>query len=562
MRPLDRVAGASLLKEHGVEKIFKLDPSQRALSGCEQRLYLVRPQMTTMKYIANHVLCEREKHERRSYKILFVPKKMHVCEMILETEGVLGYVSLDCFPLDLIPLDVDLLSMELPEFLRTFYMDGDQGSLHSVAQSLVNLQSLYGVIPNVYAIGKGSRMVNELVKTMLSSMTEPSLPRNEIDSMVLIDRDVDFVTPLCSQLTYEGLLDETFGIHSGFIEFDRAVTGKDQPVKLLLTSHDELYNEVRDRHFSNVFGFLSSKAKEVQTGYDKRHDLKSVGDMKTYVANELKGLKQKHKHLVYHIGACEIIMNKKTKGDFEDYLRTEHCLLEGSDIRENINYIEECINRQMNALSILRLLCLLSQTQGGLLPKDYKSLRAQFLHSHGFEHLLNFFNLKKLGLLCEQEVGPSGGMPLGKMASSMGKRSVFQAVSKKLNLIPRMEDINLKSPVDMSYVFSGAFTPLSCKLVEQVLTREGFAGLEETTRSLPGGTFASVRNPSGKGKGSPMPATKSSASRVVLVYFLGGCTFSEIAALRFLGRQKGYRFLVATTSLINGKTMLESLLEL
>lgn len=48
--------------------------------------------------------------------------KMHVCEMILETEGVLGYVSLDCFPLDLIPLDIDLLSMELPEFLRTFYM--------------------------------------------------------------------------------------------------------------------------------------------------------------------------------------------------------------------------------------------------------------------------------------------------------------------------------------------------------------------------------------------------------------------------------------------------------
>lgn len=27
--------------------------------------------------------------------------------------------------------------------------------------------------------------------------------------------DVDYVTPLCSQLTYEGLLDETFGIKCG-----------------------------------------------------------------------------------------------------------------------------------------------------------------------------------------------------------------------------------------------------------------------------------------------------------------------------------------------------------
>ena len=28
-------------------------------------------------------------------------------------------------------------------------------------------------------------------------------------------------------------------------------------------------------------------------------------------------------------------------------------------------------------------------------------------------------------------------------------------------------------------------------------------------------------------------------SKVVLVYFLGGCTYSEITALRFLGRLKG-----------------------
>ena len=29
------------------------------------------------------------------------------------------------------------------------------------------------------------------------------------------------------------------------------------------------------------------------------------------------------------------------------------------------------------------------------------------------------------------------------------------------------------------------------------------------------------------------------ASSVVLVYFIGGCTYSEIAALRFLGKQQG-----------------------
>ena len=36
-----------------------------------------------------------------------------------------------------------------------------------------------------------------------------------LNCQILIISDVDFVTPLCSQLTYEGLLDDTFGISCG-----------------------------------------------------------------------------------------------------------------------------------------------------------------------------------------------------------------------------------------------------------------------------------------------------------------------------------------------------------
>ena len=32
--------------------------------------------------------------------------------------------------------------------------------------------------------------------------------------------------------------------------------------------HKQVFEEIRDRHFSNVFGFLSAKAKELQAGYD------------------------------------------------------------------------------------------------------------------------------------------------------------------------------------------------------------------------------------------------------------------------------------------------------
>ena len=35
----------------------------------------------------------------------------------------------------------------------------------------------------------------------------------EFDSLILIDREVDLITPMCSQLTFEGLIDEVYGIH-------------------------------------------------------------------------------------------------------------------------------------------------------------------------------------------------------------------------------------------------------------------------------------------------------------------------------------------------------------
>ena len=34
----------------------------------------------------------------------------------------------------------------------------------------------------------------------------------KIDNLILIDRNVDMITPMMTQLTYEGLIDENFGI--------------------------------------------------------------------------------------------------------------------------------------------------------------------------------------------------------------------------------------------------------------------------------------------------------------------------------------------------------------
>ncbi|XP_020555939.1 vacuolar protein sorting-associated protein 33B isoform X3 [Oryzias latipes] len=518
MSPLDRIANMSTLKQHDIVKLYKVE-YKATVSLSDQLCFLIRPRIQTVKWICDVVNADKAVGRFRRYKIIFTPQRA-----------------------------------------------GDQRWLRTVGGALHLLHSVYGPFSKLYGIGSCSQMTYEWWREQVEQGEQGARPA-EIGSVFLIDRDVDFVTPLCSQVVYEGLLDDIFRIKCGCVEFGPDVTSSDRSVKVMLNSQDKVFNEIRNEHFSNVFGFLSQKARNLQTAYDKRQGM-DIKQMKTFVSEELKGLKQEHRLLSLHIGASESIMKKKTKQDFQELLQREHCLLEGFEIRESISFIEEHINRQISMMESLRMLCLLSITENGLLPKDYRSLKTQYLQSYGFDHLLTFSNLRQLGLLVEQQGAETltvmeskvgklvNDKTAGKITdafSSLARRSHFRALSRKLNLVPKSdEEYDLRVPKDMAYIFSGAYVPLSCRLIEQVLERDGWAGLEDVTRLLNGHEFAVT--------GGSRAEPNSDAQRLVLVLFLGGCTFSEISALRFLGRAKGYKFIVVTTAVTNSSRLLEALL--
>ncbi|XP_021789542.2 vacuolar protein sorting-associated protein 33B isoform X2 [Papio anubis] len=543
MSPLDRIANVSILKQHEVDKLYKVE-NKPALSSSEQLCFLVRPRIKNMRYIASLVNADKLAGRTRKYKVIFSPQKFYACEMVLEEEGIYGDVSCDEWAFSLLPLDVDLLSMELPEFFRDYFLEGDQRWINTVAQALHLLSTLYGPFPNCYGIGRCAKMAYELWRNLEEEEDgETKGRRPEIGHIFLLDR--------------------------GSVDFGPEVTSSDKSLKVLLNAEDKVFNEIRNEHFSNVFGFLSQKARNLQAQYDRRRGM-DIKQMKNFVSQELKGLKQEHRLLSLHIGACESIMKKKTKQDFQELIKTEHALLEGFNIRESTSYIEEHIDRQVSPIESLRLMCLLSITENGLIPKDYRSLKTQYLQSYGPEHLLTFSNLRRAGLLTEQAPGDTltaveskvsklvTDKAAGKITdafSSLAKRSNFRAISKKLNLIPRVDgEYDLKVPRDMAYVFSGAYVPLSCRIIEQVLERRSWQGLDEVVRLLNCSDFA-FTDMTKEDKAS------SESLRLILVVFLGGCTFSEISALRFLGREKGYRFIFLTTAVTNSARLMEAMSE-
>lgn len=89
MSPLDRIANVSILKQHEVDKLYKVE-NKPALSSSEQLCFLVRPRIRNMRYIANLVNADKLAGRTRKYKVIFSPQKFYACEMVLEEEGIYG----------------------------------------------------------------------------------------------------------------------------------------------------------------------------------------------------------------------------------------------------------------------------------------------------------------------------------------------------------------------------------------------------------------------------------------------------------------------------------------
>ena len=86
----------------------------------------------------------------------------------------------------------------------------------------MQLQERFGLFPRVTGKGKiAKKLLDALVRLKREKLVEDNLTSLSLDqsvaieSLVVIDRSSDQYTPMLTQLTYEGLLEEIFSIENG-----------------------------------------------------------------------------------------------------------------------------------------------------------------------------------------------------------------------------------------------------------------------------------------------------------------------------------------------------------
>ncbi|KAF9469737.1 ATP binding protein [Collybia nuda] len=620
--PLGLVTEVSLLKHHGVDKMFWLEAG--ALSSIAANIvYLCRPHIKYVKIIADQIKGHIRESRKHTYTLLLVPRVSTLVTQILEEEGVLGDITISAFNLQFIPLAEDVISLEYESAFKDIWVDGDETVIYDSAQALTTFQKLYGLFPRIVGKGDHALRLTTLLTRETPKTTNPSSDTllsnsDKFDSLIVLDRRVDMITPLLTQLTYEGLIDELIGIKNSHVELPMSLLSPPAPAAVatsapgpstspptstvplkkdstkkyhLTTATDPLFSELRDLNFSSVGKQLNRVAHRLDENYKTNLQSKTVAQLRDFVG-KLGGLQTEHQSLRTHTGLSELLVPLTRTEHFNKSLEIQQNLLASYEVTGQIAAIEELIAQGADMEIVLRLLCLASITAGGIKGKTLENLKREILQTYGYNLLPLLLSLGSppLAILLANPL-PASTTPSLKYPFTTLRKSLRLLIDDNPEALDEVEN-------DISFVYSG-YAPISIRLVQCIAQKGGvlsnpaerekvgtestaanqkgagsslggrvqahpivgWKGFDDVIATIPGETFDIIQQGAGEGQvlitSMLQPKEKST---ITVVFFLGGCTYTEIAALRWVGRQnKGRKFLVLTTGIVNGTSIIDSI---
>jgi len=473
-------------------------------------------------------------------------------------------------------------------------------------------QQKYGLFPRIIGKGDNGKRLADLLIRMRTEVTAGEVsstaggsslglaPSSMVDSLIIIDREVDFPTVLLTQLTYEGLIDEVFNISANQTEVDSSVVGGAAPQtgqtgsastsmkrKIMIDPKDSLYSTLGDSNFAIVGNLLNKAARRLQSSTERNQlAAKTTAELREFVA-KLPGYQAEQASLKLHTSLAEEIIKYTHTDIFTRSLEVQQNIMCGVDPTTQHETITELINRDVPLPTILRLLCLESTTNAGMRHKDLETFKRAVIQAYGPQHILTLSSLEKMNLL-----QPRGGSGLGATpAAKPGSVTNYTPLRKSLKIWD--DEVNEVEPNDISYTFSG-YAPLSVRLIQSIIQKQTLANaikppsdpraaaqanplaqglriFDDASKYVRGATFDETQTGEEKAikARSMLNGSHNDAAKTIAVFFLGGVTRAEIAALRFIGNRlkevggegRGSRIIICSTNVVRGGSLVDSAIE-
>ncbi len=583
-------------------------------------IYIINPEIKYCKIIASHIIENNRNKKILKYHIVFLPRKNIQCERIFEMEGLWSHVNILELPINLIPIDYDLFSMEQENTFIDSTLKKSNSPLLNVVDSLIDFQNKFGIIPLIQGIGEQSQFIVQEILNYQNNkqQVEENMIQNQIEDvrliieernilktvpsqigrMIIIDRSCDFISPMLTPNTYSGLIDEIFGIKDGMINIPEHIFSeklskdiKDEKTKIFIVNNDNnLYDHINYLSMTNANNYckkylvkyksinddLERLKKEIDkindaikllkkelTTIDTNENLEFLKGQKitmiNNILNELKSMDEyiPRKTITNHLNIICDIAKLINEQKYIDIVNMQQNLIIGTNADKCETWIMENM-KILPIIQILKFICVYCISNGGLTPTFYSKLQSLLIENYGSKYCFALDNLFESSIL---------------FTYNSKYKKLWDGTKQKFNLI--VPDYNEAEPDDIAYIFGG-YAPLSCRIIEYGLTVPSklFFGTKYSNIIYKGWLHTNVNKKLDKLKDCIAFNTTQyfnedilndyqivQLNTTILLFYVGGITHAEIAALRFLAKKNPTKhIIIATTNIINSKLFIETLI--
>ncbi len=520
-------------------------------------VYVISPTQENIDNICYAYTLSNSPTKNIDFSLIFIPgETSEIIKSMMKMEILKNY-DIYNFSIEIMPIDHDLLSLELENSFKEIYINKNNSPILKLADVVLKLEVAFGKISNTYIKGDYAKIFNDILT--LKEEEHNLKSQDKILGMIVLDRSVDFITPLLSNYTYEGLIDDIFGIKNGEIKVkqSKVIANFGNKKKQNITDKEIMYSLTSNNNtfFRNLrcmnFITANNRIADITNSYKKNMEQESGFGGSKDMLSTVTGWRDytfAKAYLNANTYFIDLILNKLTEEPIRDKRRREISLLKGIAQLNSELFYDDCLIAKKDLDYILDLMILESLTQNGL--NNYTNIKRDILNIYGYQNIFLLRNLESLGFLKEKE-------------KSLKKlfKSKHQIISEKLNL-NNMDDFKPSESDCLEYVGNG-YCPISLKLVQKC--GEGSWGeIRDTLQEIPGATVFPDNEEDIRSPDEPL--------NTIFLVFVGGITYTEIEGVRYLNRKfkqifdksndpnkTRKQFIIVTTQILNSKKLYNSL---
>lgn len=280
-------------------------------------------------------------------------------------------------------------------------VDGLANAFISLLRSSIDLNIPSLKLKNIYGKGDHAKLLIDIIQNekMPNFINEELKPLEQEfyftkaegnANLVVLERNLDYLSLVMNQVTYLGLLDDLFGI-----DFDTLTVNGDK-----YRLNDELYQELKYYNFASIGTRLNQLAKFIQGEYKTKGNPGNLEDIKKLLDN-LGSLTQKEELIKKHTTLSESILNIIQHGHLNDddsygnfkeneiFLELENDLFE-LDYKTQISTLKSFLTKNFKLEIILSAVACISIVNDGIKERDISWI---------LDHIYENFGLVAIALM-------------------------------------------------------------------------------------------------------------------------------------------------------------------